>query len=93
MITSFAEKETEEFYITGKSKKFEQSILKTAIRKLTYLNSADSIEDLKSPPGNNLELLKGSYQGKYSIRINKQYRIVFRFENQNAYDVEIVDYH
>ncbi|MFA8451864.1 MAG: type II toxin-antitoxin system RelE/ParE family toxin, partial [Bacteroidales bacterium] len=58
-----------------------------------YLNAAKDLNDLKIPPGNRLELLKGEYKGKYSIRINDQYRIIFRFENSNAYNVEIIDYH
>ncbi len=93
MILSFASKDTQNFYKTGRSKKVPNSLWKIALRKLDYLNAAVSIEDLKVPPGNMLEALKGNYKGKYSIRINKQYRIVFTFKNSNAYDVEIVDYH
>lgn len=93
MITSFGNKETEKFYITGKSRKFPQSIIKAALRKLDYLNAAKDINDLKIPPGNRLEQLKGKYENFYSIRINKQYRIIFSFENSNVTSVEIVDYH
>ena len=57
------------------------------------MNAAKSLTDLKIPPGNRLEALKGGYKGKYSVRINDRYRIVFRFEGSNAYDVEIIDYH
>ncbi len=60
---------------------------------MDYLNAAAALKDLKTPPGNRLEQLKGRYQGKYSIRINDQYRIVFRFVNCDAYDVGIIDYH
>ena len=71
MIISFGDKETERFYISGKSKKYPQTILKTALRKLDYLNAAKDINDLKVPPGNRLELLKGKYKSMYSIGINR----------------------
>jgi proteic killer suppression protein len=61
--------------------------------KLDYLNAAKRLEDLRLPPGNRLEVLRGRYEGKYSIRINDQYRIVFRFVESDAYEVEITDYH
>jgi len=93
MIKRFADRDTEKFYETGKSKKVPSTIQKVALRKLDYLHAAHLLEDLRVPPGNMLEALKGNLQGKYSIRINKQYRIVFLFENGNAYDVEIIDYH
>lgn len=93
MIKSFADKETEQFYITGKSKKIPSDVYKSALRKLSYLNSAIDVSDLKIPPGNRLELLKGNYAGRYSIRINDQYRIVFTYEAHDAYDVQIIDYH
>jgi len=91
MIKSFKDKESEEFYITGKSKKLLPSIHKTVLRKLDYLNSAYRVEDLKIPLANRLEKLKRDLQEYYSIRINKQYRI--KFINGNAYDVSITDYH
>lgn len=78
MIKSFKDKESKDFYKTGKSKKLPPNIHKVAIRKLDYLNGAYSIEDLKE---------------FYSIKINKQYRVIFKFINNNAYDVSIVDYH
>lgn len=93
MIKSFKDRETEKLYITGKSSKFPAYIVNTAFRKLDYLDAATSLADLASPPGNRLEALKGNYKGKYSIRINNQFRIVFRFKSSNIYDVEIVDYH
>ncbi|MBI9071409.1 MAG: type II toxin-antitoxin system RelE/ParE family toxin [Melioribacteraceae bacterium] len=93
MIVIFNSKNTEKLYITGKERKFPQAIIKVALRKLDYLNAAKDLNDLKIPPGNRLESMKGSYNGKYSIRINDQYRIVFKFENSNAYEVELVDYH
>lgn len=63
------------------------------LRKLDYLNAAKRLEDLRGPPGNRLEAWRGRYEGKYSIRINDQYRIVFRFVESDAYEVEITDYH
>ncbi len=93
MIKSFADKETEQFYITGKSKNIPADVHKSALRKLSYLNGAIDVNDLKIPPGNRLESLKGNYAGRYSIRINDQYRIVFTYEAHDAYDVQIIDYH
>lgn len=93
MIKSFADRETAELYATGRSKKFPLSVCKTGVRKLDYLNAAAGLGDLKVPPGNRLERLKGSREGRYSIRINDQYRIVFGFVDSDAYDVEITDYH
>ncbi len=93
MIKSFADKETGHFYGTAKSKKIPSSIHKVALRKLDYLNVAYVLDDLRIPPANWLEALERELKGKYSIRINKQYRIVFAFENGNAYDVAIRDYH
>jgi len=93
MINSFSDKETEQFYVTGKSRKIPATIHKVALRKLDYLNSAFELEDLKVPPANRLEKLLGDLNEFYSIRINKQYRVVFKFENNNAYEVKITDYH
>ena len=87
------DKETERFYATGKSRKIPSTIHKTALRKLDYLGAAYVLEDLRIPPGNMLEALECDLKGKYSIRINKQYRIIFAFENGDAYDVKITDYH
>lgn len=93
MIVSFRDKATEQLYITGKSRKFSSVLGKIAIRKLSYSNHAKHLDDLRAPPGNRLEKLKGAYEGKYSIRINDQFRIVFKFAEGQAEDVEIVDYH
>lgn len=93
MIISFGDKETENLYITGKSRKFPLSVCIAGLRKLDYRNAAARLEDLRVPSGNRLEALKGKYKGKYSIRINDQYRIVFGFVDSDAYDVEITDYH
>lgn len=93
MIKSFADRETANLYSTGRSRKFPSAVCKTGLRKLDYLNAAAGLKDLRIPPGNRLEQLKGKYEGRYSIRINDQYRIVFRFVDSDAYDVEITDYH
>ena len=92
MIKSFSDKETASLYNTGHSKKYS-SIERIALRKLDMINATIHAETLKIPPGNRLEALKGDRLGQYSIRINDQWRICFRWEGQDAYDVEIVDYH
>jgi proteic killer suppression protein len=93
MIVNFGDKETESLYVTGRSKKFSPNILKTAIRKLDMVNAAVRLEDLRIPPANRFEMLKGDLKDLYSIRINDQYRIIFKFKDKNAHNVEIVDYH
>jgi proteic killer suppression protein len=92
-MINFADKETEKLFITGKSKKIPSTLIKITIRKLDYLNRARTLQDLESPPGNRLEALKGNFKGKHSIRINDQYRIVFKFHNGDASEVEVTDYH
>jgi len=93
MIKSFSDIETERLCTTGKSKRFPPDILKRAIKRLTQLGAATVIDDLRMPPSNHLEALSGKRTGQWSIRINDQWRICFRFENGEAYDVEMVDYH
>lgn len=93
MIVGFADKETERLYVTGKSKRFPATVFKAALRKLDYLNRSKALQDLQAPPGNHLEALKGDLKGKYSIRINDQYRIVFKFHDGEASEVEVTDYH
>jgi len=93
MILSFKDKETELVYNEQFSKKLPHDIQRTALRKLIVLNFAISLEDLKIPPGNKLEQLFGDRKGQHSIRINDQWRICFTWENNNAHNVEIVDYH
>lgn len=93
MIRSFADKETETFYVTGKSRRLPVDIQKRAAMRLTQLNAAVRVEDLRMPPSNRLEALHGDRNGQWSIRINGQWRICFRFEDGDALDVEIVDYH
>lgn len=93
MIINFADKETEKLFIAGKSKKIPSTLIKIILRKLDYLNRAKTLQDLESPPGNRLEALKGNFKGKHSIRINDQYRVVFKFQNGDVSEVEITDYH
>lgn len=93
MIKSFKCKETACVFSRDFSRKLPSDIQKIAFRKLRMLNRADSLNDLKAPPGNRLERLHGDREGQHSIRINAQWRICFKWEGQDACDVEIVDYH
>lgn len=93
MIQSFNCKETEKLWTDGSSKKLPHSIQRMALRKLIILNSSTNINDLKVPPANHLEKLKGKFKDKYSIRINDQYRIIFKWINNESQKVEIIDYH
>lgn len=93
MIQTFASPETQRFFATGKSRRLPTQILKRAIMRLIQLDAAKNIEDLRMPPSNRLEALAHNRAGQWSIRINDQWRICFRFDNGDAYDVEIVDYH
>lgn len=93
MIQSFASSQTENFFATGKSRRLPQDILKRAAMRLTQLDGATCVDDLRLPPSNRLEALDHDRAGQWSIRINDQWRFCFRFEKGDAYDVEIVDYH
>lgn len=93
MITSFANKETEKLFATGKSKKFPSEIISRSVMRLTQLDNAREVSDLRFPPSNRLETLSGDRAGQLSIRINDQWRICFNFTNGKATDVEITDYH
>jgi proteic killer suppression protein len=93
MISSFANKETEKLFTTGKSKKLPPEIITRSIMRLTQLDSACEVTDLLAPPSNRLETLSGDRAGQWSVRINDQWRICFRFANGEATDVEITDYH
>ena len=93
MIKSFADAETEKEFNRGFSRKLAGDIHSVALRKLRMVSNAHAINDLRSPPANRLEKLSGAREGQYSIRINDQYRICFVWQDGNAYDVEIVDYH
>lgn len=93
MIQTFASPETERFFATGKSRCLPPEILKRAAMRLMQLDGVARIEDLRFPPSNRLEALVHDRARQWSIRINDQWRVCFRFENGDAYDVEIVDYH
>lgn len=93
MIKTFADKETQQVFITGKSKRLPPDLIQRAIRRLEYIHWATSIDDLRVPPSNRLHPLKDNREGQYSISINKQWRICFKFDNGAAFDVEITDYH
>jgi proteic killer suppression protein len=96
MIVSFGDRGTEDLYhgwSTSRARRFPPSIVDQALVKLDMLNAAGAIPDLKSPPGNRLEALKGGLEGLWSIRVNSQWRLVFRWEGDSAYDVRLTDYH
>jgi proteic killer suppression protein len=93
MIVSFRDKATQRLWLDGRSRAFAQDVVKAALRKLYILHAANTIDDLRNPPGNRLELLKADRLGQHSIRINGQFRICFVWKEEGAHDVEIVDYH
>jgi proteic killer suppression protein len=93
MIKSFASKETEKLFRRQFSRKLAQNIQRVARRKLEILDAAEALQDLRIPPSNRLEKLSGDKKGQYSIRINDQWRICFEWREDDAFDVEIVDYH
>ena len=93
MIKGFADKETQRLWDREQSKAVPPTLQRNALRKLTQLNNAENLSDLRVPPGNNLEPLSGDRKGQHSIRINIRYRVCFVWEDDDAYDVEIVDYH
>jgi len=93
MIKSFKNKETEKIFGMERSTKLPQSIQRVATRKLWMIDAATTINDLRIPPANHLEQLKGNKQGLHSIRINDQWRICLMWRESNAYEVEIIDYH
>ncbi len=93
MIRSFADKNTELLFEREKVKRFAGNLQRAALRKLVLLDAAESLEDLRVPPGNRLEKLKGDRDGQHSIRINDQWRICCRWSEGDAHEVEITDYH
>lgn len=93
MIKSFANKETEKIWNLQLSRKLPIDIQQRALNKLAMISQAAVLEDLKIPPANRLEALKGNRLGQFSIRINQQWRICFRWKDGNAHDLEITDYH
>jgi toxin HigB-1 len=93
MIASFRDKETERLWQSGKSRRLPAILRLRAFKKLAILNAAVTLDNLKVPPGNQLETLRGDRVGQHSIRINDQYRVCFVWRDGNAFGVEIVDYH
>jgi proteic killer suppression protein len=93
VIQNFGDKETEKIWNGIQSKKLPSEIQNVARRKLRMINNAQNINDLRIPPANHLEKLSGNLSGFYSIRINNQWRIIFNWENDNASEIQIVDYH
>ena len=93
MIISFGSKDTEKIWDGERVKKIPKEIQQIGRRKLRMLNNSQDVSDLRIPPSNRLEKLKGKAKNFYSIRINDQWRIVFKWESNNAHDVEIMDYH
>ena len=93
MIKTFANKETAAVFAGEHPRRLPLNVLSVAIRKIAQLDAVQSVHELLVPPGNRLEKLSGTRQGQYSIRINDQWRLCFRFVEGNVYDVEMVDYH
>ena len=93
MIRSFADKHTEKLFNRNHTGKYPVEIIRRAKMKLNLIDAAESLDDLKVPPGNRLEQLSGNRWGQWSIRINQQWRICFDWRDGDAYNVEIVDYH
>ncbi len=92
MIGSFGDRATEQLY-HGEATRFPPGIRRRALNKLDILHAATTLRDLASPPGNRLEALKGGLVGWFSIRVNRQWRIIFRWSGRDALDVRLVDYH
>lgn len=93
MIQSFADRDTERLFHREPVRRYGADLQRLMLRKLGLVDAAEKLDDLRVPPGNRLEKLKGRRAGQYSIRINDQWRICFHWKDGNAYDVEIVDYH
>jgi proteic killer suppression protein len=93
VIKSFKDAETQQIYQRRRSRKLPSDIQQVALRKLRMINNAINLNDLRIPPANHLEKLKGNREGQFSIRINDQWRICFEWKNGDAFNVEITDYH
>jgi len=93
VIKTFADRRTQELYVTGRSRRFPPDIAKRAKRKLEYVDLATCLDDLRVPPSNRLHALARNRRGQHAISVNDQWRICFRFVAGDAYDVEITDYH
>jgi proteic killer suppression protein len=93
VIKSFGDRDTERLFGREPVRRLPADLLRTMLRKLVALDAAEALQDLRVPPGNRLEKLKGRRNGQYSIRINDQWRVCFGWKDGDAHDVEIVDYH
>lgn len=93
MIRSFADPETERLFARTPGRRFPPELHRVMLRKLVQLDAAERLDDLRIPPGNRLEALKSDRKGQHSIRVNDQWRVCFRWDDGDAYEVEIVDYH
>ena len=93
VLRSFADKDTERVWRRERSKRLDSDTQRVALRKLLILDAADVLDDLRVPPGNRLEKLRGDRSGQYSVRVNQQWRICFRWTSAGPEDVQIVDYH
>lgn len=96
VIASFGDAATEDLFHgrpTARSRRFPADVARVALRKLDLLNAASHLGDLRAPPGNRLEALRGRLTGFHSIRVNDQWRVVFRWSDQRAHEVRLVDYH
>lgn len=93
MIKSFRNRDTERLFARHPIRGFGADVQRVALRKLRMLDAAERLDDLRVPPGNRLERLRGDRQGQYSIRINDRWRVCFRWQGGDAHDVEIVDFH
>ena len=93
MIKSFRTRDTEQLFLRIPVRRFSQDIQRVALRKLVMLHAAESLQDLRVPPGNRLERLSGNREGQHSIRVNDQWRVCFLWSDGDACDVEITDYH
>jgi proteic killer suppression protein len=93
MIMSFADKDTERLWKRELARSIPTDLQRRALKKLTMIDAAVNLQDLRSVPGNHLEKLSGDRKGQHSIKINDQFRVCFRWEGSGAYDVEVTDYH
>ena len=93
MIKTFADHRTRDLFEKGKAKRLPHDVVVRAVRKLEYIDLATTLDDLKVPPGNRLHALSGGREGFLAIAVNDQWRICFRFEDGDAFDVEVCDYH
>ena len=93
MIRGFADRDTERLFGRQGVRRWSPELQRAALRKLVMLDAAEALDDLRVPPGNRLEKLSGKRSGQYSIRVNDQWRVCFRWRDRDAFDVALVDYH